>query len=109
MINEPKLFVGRSSGGAIQAGVAAVASSVRQIPPPAAATHNRQGAPEGADALPQLGAMASAVTRPDSLVDGPHWLIRSKNWPNSPGTSVFTGPIACQAVEATLNDAWYAR
>jgi hypothetical protein len=70
-ISEPKLLVGRLLSGAIQAGVAAVASFVRQTPPPAAATHSRHGAPAGADALPQLGSIASAVTRPDSLVDGP--------------------------------------
>src|SRR3954469_17419648 len=42
-ISEPKEFVGRSSGGAIQAGVPASALFVRQMPPPAAATHSRHG------------------------------------------------------------------
>src|SRR3954454_1562009 len=78
MISEPKLLVGRSFGGAIQAGVAASALFVRQMPPPAAGTHSRQGAPAGADALPQLGSIASAVTRPDSLVEGPVCVSGSK-------------------------------
>src|SRR4051794_18485994 len=69
--SEPNAFVGRSSRGASQAGCAASALFVRQIPPPPAATHSRHGAPPGADALPQLGSMASAVTRPDSCVVGP--------------------------------------
>ena len=39
------------------------ASSVRQMPPPAAATHSRQPWP----GLPQFGSIASAVTRPDVI------------------------------------------
>src|SRR5689334_15548248 len=70
-INDPKALVGRSSGGAIQVGCAASALAVRQMPPPAAATHNRHGALDGADALPQFGSIAIAVTRPDSWVVGP--------------------------------------
>src|SRR3954447_26981263 len=55
-MSEPKALVGRSAGGAPHVGGAASASLVRQMPPPAAATHSRQGAPEGAEALPQLGS-----------------------------------------------------
>src|SRR4051794_16066434 len=97
MTSEPNELVGRSAGGATQDGWDASASSVRQIPPPAAATHNRQGAPAGADALPQLGSIASAVTRPDSCVLGPCWVSGLKNWESSPGTSGVTGPSGCQA------------
>src|SRR5690349_18339100 len=96
-MSEPKALVGRSSGGAIQAGVAASALSVRQMPPPAAATHSRHGAPAGADDLPQFGSIASAVTRPDSCVLGPCCVAGSKNWPDCPGTFPVTGPSADQA------------
>src|SRR6478672_2630670 len=102
-MSEPKLLVGSASGGAIQAGAAAMASFVRQMPPPAAATQSRHGAPAGADALPQLGSMASAVTRPDSLVDGPVCVTGSKNWPDSPGMFVLTGPSAVQAPLDTVS------
>src|SRR4029078_13213594 len=91
-----------------QAGVPAMASFVRQMPPPAAATHSRQGAPAGAEALPQFGSMASAGKRPDSTVDGPVWVSGSKNWPDSPGMSVLTGPSADHAPGAAVSVAWYA-
>src|SRR5436190_23887368 len=108
-MSEPNALVGRSAGGAIQDGWAASALLVRQIPPPAAATHNRHGAPDGADALPQLGSIASAVTRPDSCVDGPVCVAGSKNWPDSPGTLGVTGPSARHAPGVVLTAAWKAR
>src|SRR4051812_39302035 len=78
------------------------------MPPPAAATQSRQGAPEGAEALPQLGSIASAVTRPDSWVDGPLCVVGSKNCPASPGTSVVAGPSASQAPGVADDAFWYA-
>src|SRR3954449_2471907 len=96
-ISEPNAFVGRLAGGSIHAGCAASASFVRQIPPPAAATQRRHGAPAGADALPQLGSIASAVTRPDSCVAGPVPVAGSKNCEASPATFGVTGPSALHA------------
>src|SRR3954452_7757134 len=78
------------------------------MPPPAAATHRRQKAPLGADALPQFGSTASAVTRPDSCVAGPVWVAGSKNWEASPETFGVTGPRACQGPGATAVAAWNA-
>src|SRR5436190_9422588 len=106
-MSEPNALVGRSAGGAIQDGWAASALLVRQIPPPAAATHNRHGAPDGADALPQLGSIASAVTRPDSCVDGPDCVSGSKNCDGSPGTLGVTGPSALHAPGAAATAAAY--
>src|SRR4051794_23409596 len=62
-ISAPKAFVGSPLSMEVQVTVAALASSVRQRPPPAAATHRRQPCP----AAPQLGSIASAVTRPDVI------------------------------------------
>src|SRR5256885_1196715 len=56
------------AGGAIHAGFAAIALFVRQIPPPADATHRRHGALAGAVALPKFRSAASAVTLADSRV-----------------------------------------
>ena len=67
------------------------------MPPPAAATQRRHGAPAGADALPQFGSIASAVTRPDSCVAGPVPVAGSKNCEASPATFGVTGPSARQA------------
>src|SRR4051794_27284885 len=105
-MSDPNALVGRASGGAIQVGCAARASFVRQMPPPAAATQSRQGAPEGADDLPQLGSTASAVTRPDSCVGGPDCVAGSKNCEASPETLGVTGPRACQAPGAAAAAAW---
>src|SRR5437867_12669435 len=57
-MSDPNAFVGRLAGGAIHDGAAASASLVRQIPPPAAATHSRHGAPAGAETFPQFGSIA---------------------------------------------------
>src|SRR5690242_12803946 len=102
MAREPNAFVGRVSGGAIHSGDAASALLVRQMPPPAAATHNRHGAPDGADRLPQFGSIASAVTRPDSCVVGPVWVTGSKNCEDSPGTFGVSGPSAVHAPGAAV-------
>src|SRR5689334_10089614 len=74
-ISEPKALVFSPSSIGVQVGLVSSAFSVRQIPPPAAATQRRQPSPS----VPQLGSIASAVTRPDSCVGGPVWLSRSKN------------------------------
>jgi hypothetical protein len=58
--------------------------------------------------LPQLGSIASAVTRPDSCVDGPVCVLGSKNWPDSPGTLPVTGPSACQAPGVAELACWKA-
>src|SRR6476659_1669275 len=105
MISEPNAFVGRSSGGAIQLGGEASASFVRQIPPPAAATQSRQGAPTGAEAFPQLGSIASAVTRPDSCVVGPWSVTGSRNCEASPEMFGVTGPRADQAPGLAASEA----
>src|SRR5512132_1670935 len=78
------------------------------MPPPAAATQRRQGAPAGADGLPQLGSIASAVTRPDSCVEGPVCVAGSKNCEASPGMFVPTGPSASHAPGAAATARWYA-
>src|SRR5262245_44981309 len=96
-ISEPNAFVGSVSGGAIHVGCVASALFVRQMPPPAAATQSRQGAPAGADAFPQFGSMASAVTRPDSWVVGPVSVTGSRNWDASAGTFPVSGPSAVHA------------
>src|SRR3954469_14213258 len=62
-ISEPNAFVGRPSSIGVQRTLTAFASSVRQRPPPAAASHSRQPWP----GLPQLGSIASAVTRPEVI------------------------------------------
>src|SRR5438094_7169832 len=90
-MSDPNAFVGRSAG-AIHSGRAASASLVRQIPPPAAATQSRHGAPRGAERLPQLGSTANAVTRPDSCVSGPDCVAGSKNCVVTPATFGVTGP-----------------
>src|SRR3954468_24733581 len=59
----PKALVGSPFSSAVQRTSAALASFVRQMPPPAAATHSRQ--PWAG--LPQLGSIASAVTRPEVI------------------------------------------
>src|SRR5262249_54333337 len=70
--------------------------------------HSRHGAPAGADALPQFGSMARAVTRPDSLVDGPVWVTGSKNWLVSPTTLVLTGPTGSHAPGELVSARRYA-
>lgn len=51
----------------VHVGFAAVASSVRNTPPPAAPIHIRQPR----FGLPQFGSMASAVVRPELVVGAP--------------------------------------
>src|SRR4051794_1126540 len=62
-ISAPNAFVGSPLSIAVQATWPAFASSVRHRPPPAAATHRRQPFP----GAPQLGSIASAVTRPEVI------------------------------------------
>ncbi len=65
--SEPNELVGRPAETDSQSGWAARALPVRQMPPPAAATHTRQVAGTGA----HVGSIASAVTRPDVVVARP--------------------------------------
>jgi hypothetical protein len=76
--------------GGIHWTVGASASSVRQMPPPAEATHSLQS--PGA----QVGSIAIAATRPDSCVVGPSSVTGSKNWDASPATFGVTGPSSVQ-------------
>src|SRR4051812_20274642 len=80
MPNEPDTFV--------HAGVVAIALSVRQMPPPAAASHMRQ-----TDRL-HLLLMASAVTRPETCI-GAAW--KSKKF-STFGCVAVVGPTSCQAL-----------
>src|SRR5690242_2467604 len=66
------------------------ALSVRQIPPPAAATHRRQFV------VLQLGAMASAVMRPEAKYCDPLY-VRIE------GTFVVVGPISVHEAATTAS------
>src|SRR5438309_956730 len=63
---EPIELLAIPAEDARQAAGTARASSVIQTPPPAAPTHSRQGAGTPGAAGTQVGAIASAVTRPES-------------------------------------------
>src|ERR1044072_3455353 len=99
---EPKAFVGRSLDGGIHWTFSASASLVRQMPPPADATHIRQPS-----SVLHTGSTASAATRPDSWVVGPCCVTGSKNCDASPDTFGVTGPSRVQcpgaATRAVLN------
>src|SRR4051812_30966439 len=101
---DPNAFVGSVLDDGVQWTLSASASSVRQIPPPADAIHNRQ--------LPgaHTGSTAIAATRPDSCVAGPCSVTGSKNCEASPETFGVTGPRRVQwpgaADRAASNDRW---
>src|SRR3954462_10864013 len=67
------------------------------MPPPAAATHSLQSPAW------QAGAIASAVTRPDSCVPGPRIVSGVKNWGAPPATFGVFGPRLDQAAGATAS------
>src|SRR4051812_35076152 len=84
-INEPIALVGRPVSTASHSGTVALASSVRQMPPPAAAIHRRQLPGD-----PQEGSIAIAVTRPEVTES----LRLSVTGPGANGRS---GPKNCQS------------
>src|SRR3954470_16646701 len=71
------------SEAAAQVGVVASPFAVLQTPPPAAPTHTRQPWPGS----PQLGSIAIAVTRPESMVSRPVYVTRA-------GTRGVNGPAS---------------
>src|SRR4051794_9971175 len=70
-------------------GVAASPLVVRQTPPPAAPTQIRQPCPGS----PQLGSIAMAVTRPESIVSRPVYVTRA-------GTRGVNGPASVHEATA---------
>src|SRR5437588_10271872 len=85
--SEPIAFVPKLSDKNVQVGVSS-AVSVRQTPPPAAATYTRQLP------LTHVGAMPKAVMRPDVMYSAP---LKVK----IAGSSAMLGPINCHVPTGT--------